>query len=229
MRINAGCGGCSAAATRENQTKGRRRTFPPFPIKRRGQSAGYRHPAAAFPNRGCPSCACRARAAPNRKNRDAQAPRARRDRLSAVEQGIISQSFLSSRRLQYFIADETWHHLAVFEAANAVAELARQADSVHAHDESNIFFFSGAPDARENLRGKSEIQIGSEFIGDHDARMLQERARDSDPLALAAAQAKNRFGALIRDAHHLERGFGAVQLLAWEQSEHRFGIADPAE
>ena len=81
----------------------------------------------------------------------------------------------------------------------------------------------------ENLRGQSEIQVGCEFIGDHDAGMLQQGARDRDSLALAAAQMKDLIGALMGDAHHVERGLGAIHFLARKQAEQSFAIADPAE
>jgi hypothetical protein len=100
---------------------------------------------------------------------------------------------------------------------------------MHAHDEGNIFFVGGATDARENLRRQGEIQVGCKFVGDHDAGMLQQSARYGDALALPAAQTKNLLGALVGDAHHVERGLGPIRFGAREQAEECFADADPAK
>jgi len=62
---------------------------------------------------------------------------------------LLSQTYLSARRLEHFVADKTRHDLAIFERENVVAELARQAEPMHAHNEGNIFLVSGVPDAAD--------------------------------------------------------------------------------
>src|SRR4029450_12312082 len=115
---------------------------------------------------------------------------------------VISQGCLNRGSLEDFVADKTRNQFAVLKREHRVAELPRQAHSMHAHDESNLLLFSGAPDAREDLGGQSEIEVRREFVGDDNAGMLEQGTCNGDALAFTTLEAKDRFGTFVAGARH---------------------------
>src|SRR5262245_50561933 len=174
--------------TRENRGVFQRKTFRPFPRARRWRWIESTNREAPSRRRESASCESRGTVVPNRKNPSGLTRRAGRElSLSAVKVSISRSCRLRSR-LKDVIADETTNDCAVVYGKNLIAKGAGQPEPMHAHDHGDVLLFGSLPDAPENFIGERQIEIGSEFVRDDDARSLQEDSCDRHSLPFAAAE-----------------------------------------
>ena len=86
---------------------------------------------------------------------------------------------------------------------HAVRDLARKAHLV-AHHQHGHAVEREADHGVEHLLDHLRIERGGRLVEQHDLRLHAQRARDRDPLLLAAGELSRIFVRLLRDAHALE-------------------------
>ena len=112
------------------------------------------------------------------------------------------------------------HDLALRHADDAVGEAAGQIHIVDVDDHGNVALAGAARDQLHDLDRGLRIERRGGLVGKHEVRLLHQRARNADALALAAGELVGALGGEIAEADGVEQMKRAIHVTGGNLRSH---------